>query len=70
MSGWCPCRQLLAQRQDLELGESSTVEFFLPRLQGVLAADGSQTDPALETAFSQESSLIQVMPFPGAAYIQ
>lgn len=46
------------------------MEFFLPRLQGVLAADGSQTDPALETAFSQESSLTQVMPFPGAAYIQ
>lgn len=41
------------------MGDSSTMEFFLPWLQGALAPDSSQLDPALETAFGQMSSLIQ-----------
>lgn len=49
------------------MGDSSTTEFFLPWLQGVLAADSSQLDPALETAFGRVSSLIQGSIPPGCS---
>lgn len=62
MSGWCLCPQHPAQGQDLELGDSSTVELFLPWLQEVLAAEASQLGPALQSAAAPKVMPLLVQP--------
>ena len=62
MFDWHLCPQHLVQGWDPDLGDSATVGFSLPWLQGVCAAGGSQQNPILGTPFGRGSSLTQGEP--------